>query len=72
MSRSDPQTAYRLDRTAFSVVPLDQQDDEGEYWLTKTPEERIAALGYLRWLAYGDAATARLQRVLSVAELGED
>lgn len=72
MSSPYPQHAYRLDRAAFSVVPLDEQDDEGEYWQSKTPEERICALGYLRWLAYGDAASGRLQRVLTVVELGED
>lgn len=69
---TDARDWYRLDRSAFSVVPLDEQDDEGAYWRTKTPEERMRALEYLRRMAYGDAATARLQRVLSVAELGED
>ena len=63
---------FRLDRSAFSVVPLDEQDDDGAYWHDKTPEERMRALEYLRRMAYGNAATARLQRVLSVAELGED
>lgn len=63
---------YRIDRSAFSVVSLDEQDDDGAYWQTKTPEERLRALEYLRRMAYGDAATARLQRVLSVAKLGED
>jgi hypothetical protein len=68
----NPQDEYRIDRTAFSVVPLDEQDDDGAYWATKTPEERMRALEYLRRMAYGDAATARLQRVFSVAKLGED
>lgn len=57
---------YRLDRTAFSVVPLSQQGDDGAYWRTKTPEERMRALEYLRRMAYGDAATAPMQRVLSI------
>ena len=39
---------------------------------SKTPLERLRALEYLRRMAYGPAATARLQRVLSVAQLGED
>jgi len=69
---TDARDWYRLDRSAFSVVSLDEQDDEGAYWADKTPEERMRALEYLRRMAYGDAATARLQRVLSVAELGED
>jgi hypothetical protein len=69
---ADPGDAYRLDRSAFSIVPLDEQDDDGAYWQTRTPEERMRALEYMRRMAYGDAATARLQRVLSVARLGED
>jgi hypothetical protein len=69
---SEPQNWYRLDRTAFSVVTLEEQDDDGLYWQDKSPEERMRALEYLRRMAYGDAATARLQRVLSVAKLGED
>jgi len=69
---TDAQDWYRLDRSAFSVVSLDEQDDDGAYWQSKTPEERMRALEYLRRMAYGDAATAKLQRVLSVAKLGED
>ncbi|GJQ25025.1 MAG: hypothetical protein HBSAPP02_00570 [Phycisphaerae bacterium] len=65
------ENSYRLDRTAFSVVSLDEQDDEGLYWRGKSPDERLRALEYLRRMAYGNAATARLQRVLSVAQLGE-
>jgi hypothetical protein len=68
----DAPDSYRLDRSAFSVVSLDEQDDEGDYWRDKTPEEQMRALEYLRRMAYRDAATARLQGVLSVAELGED
>ena len=36
-----------------------------------TPLERLMALEYLRRMAYGPAASARLQRVLSVVELEE-
>jgi hypothetical protein len=69
---TEPDPPYRLDRTAFSVVPLDEQDDDGAYWHDKTPTERLQALEYMRRMAYGNAATARLQRVLSIAQLGED
>jgi hypothetical protein len=69
---SSAQDWYKLDRSAFSVVSLAEQDDEGAYWATRTPEERMRALEYLRRMAYGDAATGRLQRVLTVAQLGED
>ena len=36
------------------------------YWLKKTPEERVAAVDYLRRQAYG--TTARLQRVARVIQ----
>lgn len=59
----------RLDRTAFSVVALHDNSHERDFWQTKTPQERLEALEYLRRTAYGhDAATARLQRVLEIAQ----
>jgi hypothetical protein len=59
-----------LDRTAFSVVSLDDADnDEMEYWLSKTPYERLEALETLREIFYGyDPTTTRLQRILEIAE----
>jgi len=38
--------------------------DDLAYWLSKTPEERVAAVDYLRRQAHGDSA--RLQRVACV------
>ena len=60
----------RLDRTAFSVVSLEEADsDEMEYWLSKTPHERLEALELLREIFYGyDPTTTRLQRVLEITE----
>jgi hypothetical protein len=72
MGDPTPRPMYRLDRSAFSVTSLTEQDDEGAYWKSRTPQERMAALEFLRRIAYGNAATGRLQRVLTVAELGED
>jgi hypothetical protein len=44
-----------------------------EYWLSKTPSERIDGIEYLRRWLYGDAQVdARLQRVFEFAQLGED
>lgn len=58
-----------MDKTAFSVVALHDNSDEKEFWQTKSGEERLAALEYLRQTAYGyDAATARLQRVFEVVK----
>ncbi len=60
----------RMDKTAFSMVSLSEEPDEREYWQTKTPQERLETMELLRQLNYGyDPATARLQRVLAIAEL---
>lgn len=61
-----------MDRRTFDVRPLNSPDDEGAYWRSRSPAERMRALEYLRWRAYGDAVHARIQRVFSVVKLGED
>ena len=59
----------KVDRTSFVVTSL-HESDEKEYWLSKTPEERLQALELMRQIVYGyDPATARLQRVLEIAQL---
>ena len=60
----------KLDRTAFSVVSLEEADnDEMEYWLSKTPYERLNALETLRQVFYGySPTTTRLQRILEITE----
>jgi hypothetical protein len=40
--------------------------DDLAYWLSKTPEERIAAVEYLRRQYYGNAT--RLQRVAHIVQ----
>lgn len=61
---------FKVDRRAFSVVSLDEQDeDEKRYWLSKTPLERLEAVELMRQVVYGyDPATTRLQRVLEIAQ----
>lgn len=59
----------RMDKSALSVGSLTEPGDEKAFWLSKTPEERLLALEYLRQVAYGyDPDTTRLQRVLEVAQ----
>jgi hypothetical protein len=59
----------RMDKTAFSAGTLDDEGNEKAYWLSKTPEERLAAVELMRQIAYGyDPSTTRLQRVLSVTQ----
>jgi hypothetical protein len=44
----------RIDRTAFSVVTFnDQHEDEKQYWLSKTPHERLEAVETTRRVLYG-------------------
>lgn len=58
----------KVDRTAFVVTSL-HESDEKEYWLSKTPEERLQALELMRQVVYGyDPTTARLQRVLEITQ----
>jgi hypothetical protein len=60
----------KLDKSVFSVVSLEEADnDEMEYWRSKTPYERLDALETLRQIFYGyDPITTRLQRVLEITE----
>ena len=61
-----------MDKTAFSVSALSDEidQDEKEYWLSKTPQERLQALELTRQIVYGyDPSSTRLQRVLTITEL---
>ena len=59
----------RVDRSAFSVVRLGEQNrDDREYWLGKTPQERLQGVETIRQILYGYDPSERLQRVLEVAE----
>ena len=62
-----------VNRSAFSVGRVEEQSaDYRSYWQTKTPEERIAAIEFLRHTQFGEqAATRRLQRVLEVSQRRE-
>ena len=60
---------YKLDRNAFSVISLNDNESDLDYWLSKTPAERIEAVEFLRQLIFGyDPTTTRLQRVFETAE----
>ncbi|MDZ4688031.1 MAG: hypothetical protein SH850_23400 [Planctomycetaceae bacterium] len=65
---SDDALTPRLDKTAVSIVPLSQADDENAYWWSRTPEERMQHLEYLRRLNYGEAATGRMVKVLEIVQ----
>ncbi|MBI3945985.1 MAG: hypothetical protein HY321_08705 [Armatimonadetes bacterium] len=59
----------RVERIAFSVASLGDEDDEREFWLARTPGERLAAVEVMRQIVYGyDPSATRLQRVLEIVE----
>ena len=63
---------YRMDKTHFSVAELGDESDDIAYWHSRTPEERLQAMEYMRQVLYGyDPDTTRLQRVLEFAELDD-
>src|SRR5216684_1498868 len=59
----------RIDRSAFSVFNSFAEADAADkvYWLSRTPQERVRHMLFLRRLNYGSRATERLQRVLEIA-----
>ncbi|MCX8011021.1 MAG: hypothetical protein N3A61_07710 [Ignavibacteria bacterium] len=60
---------YKLDRKYFSVLDLSEKQNDKEYWLSKSPVERLEALEFLRQIMYGyDPTTERLQRFFEVVE----
>lgn len=60
---------YRIDKTALTVVDLDDPPHEARYWRTRPVSKRLEVIEYLRWITNGQAATTgRLQRVLEIAD----
>ena len=59
-----------VDRSAFSVSTFSEAADEDKaYWLSRTPQERLAALEQMRQINYGyDPVSDRIQRTIEVAE----
>jgi hypothetical protein len=59
----------KLDRKAFAVTSLTAPSGEKEYWLAKTPSQRLAAVETMRQIIYGyDPLTTRLQRIFEVTK----
>ena len=58
----------RLDKTAFSVAFLTDESDEKQYWLTKSPYQRLRALELMRqivvWLRSGYRTTSEFFEVV--------
>jgi hypothetical protein len=59
-----------MQKTALTVVSLTDESDERSYWQSRTPEERLQAVEFLRQITYGyDPLSDRLQRVLEITTL---
>ena len=54
------------------MASLFDQSDEKEYWLSKTPEERLEAVELMRQIIYGyDPSATRLRRdVFEIVQCG--
>lgn len=60
--------SLNIDKTALTVTSL-SESDEKDYWLAKSPYERLQAVELMRQILYGyDPTTIRLQRILTVAQ----
>ena len=58
----------KINRNIINITAIDESDEK-EYWVAQTSEKRLEALEMMRQLAYGyDENSARLQRVLEIAE----
>ena len=60
----------RVDRTAIAITTFaDAEQEERNFWHSRTPEERLTYLEWLRQRNWGyDPTTTRLQRVLAIVE----
>ncbi len=68
---SNSPSALKIDKTAFSTVPLGDESDERVYWCSRSPHERLRHVEVLRRINYGDRTAARLQRVLEIVKLSQ-
>ena len=60
----------KVDRSAFSVVSLEEADSDVDYWLSRTPCERLEGIEATRQVLYGYTPTSvRFQRVFEIADL---
>lgn len=64
------ETSLSLDKSAFSVSSFSEAEKEDKaYWLSKTPQERLAALERMRQINYAyDPVSDRIQRTVEVAK----
>jgi hypothetical protein len=59
-----------MDKTVVKKLDLHQRTNDLEYWLSRSPEERLEAVNFLleQYLDLHDEIPRRLQRVYKVIE----
>ena len=57
-----------IDKTAIRKTSIDKQDNDYQFWITKSAEDRLAALESMRkeYSAWRYNAEQRLQRVYKI------
>lgn len=58
----------RVDKSVITIGTGWDDPTEKEYWLSRTPEERLRHAEILRRMNYGHRATERLSRVLEIVK----
>jgi hypothetical protein len=69
MKKPDGRLFPPLDKSGLSIRSLRDETTDLDYWLSKSPAERIAHIELLRVINYGDQASSRLQRFFEITEL---
>ena len=64
----NPTHVLRLDRTSISISDDFDDPELTQWWHAQTAEFRLQHMIALRAMNHGDRASARLQRVLEIAE----
>ncbi len=62
---------HRMDRKAFKIKNIHDDDSDYKYWMSKTPQERLEAVEIIREHYFGlinDGVKPRLQRVYTIIE----
>ena len=54
----------RLNKTKISVLNSFDNSEEKEYWLSRTPQERLLHIEKLRRICYGEEATKRMDKTV--------
>jgi hypothetical protein len=61
---------FTFEKTPITVSDLTDQGTDLEFWLSRTPEERLSAVEFMRQMMYDyNPATDRMERILEVDDL---